>query len=180
MTALKTLGIGAVGIAALVGGAAPAAAQYPYGYSQPGNVIGQVINSVLNPYGNRYSQPYARPYAQPYGYGTGYMNPQLAAQQCSTAVQQRIAYQYRGGYSGYGYANNAYSSARVLGITRIEPRSSTVTRVRGTATSGTNYGPYGVGAYGAAGYGYASAPDLTFRCDIDYRGYVRDIDIDRR
>jgi hypothetical protein len=31
--------------------------------------------------------------------------------------------------------------------------------------------------------GYAQAPalaDLTFRCDVDYRGYIRDVDIDRR
>jgi hypothetical protein len=40
------------------------------------------------------------------------------------------------------------------------------------------YGAYGVGAYGALGYAYQ--PDLRFRCDVDYRGYVRDVDIDRR
>ena len=46
------------------------------------------------------------------------------------------------------------------------------------ANSGSGYGPYGAGAYGAYGYGYQ--PDLTFKCDVDYRGYVRDIDIMRR
>jgi hypothetical protein len=40
------------------------------------------------------------------------------------------------------------------------------------------YGPYGVGAYGALGY--ASQPDLSFSCTVDYRGYVRDVDINRR
>jgi len=39
------------------------------------------------------------------------------------------------------------------------------------------YGAYGVGAYGALGYGQ---PDLSFKCDVDYRGYVRDVDINRR
>jgi len=74
---------------------------------------------------------------------------------------------------------NTMSSGRVLAVTQVVPRGSTV-RVRGLATSGrsTGYGPYGVGAYGALGY--ASQPDLSFKCDVDYRGYVRDIDINRR
>jgi hypothetical protein len=56
--------------------------------------------------------------------------------------------------------------------------------VRGLASSGryayNGYGPYGVGAYGALGYGYANAADLSFKCDVDFRGYVRDVDIYRR
>jgi hypothetical protein len=43
-----------------------------------------------------------------------------------------------------------------------------------------NYGPYGYGAYGVLGYSYANASDLQWRCDVDYRGYVRDVDIRRR
>ena len=175
MKAVTKLMTGAAGVAALVGMAAPAAAQYPgYGYggynSNPANVIGQVINQVLNPYGG-----------QRYAYG---VNPQVAVQQCSAAVQQRLQSQYRpagyGGYSPYAY-NNAYSQARVLGISRVEQRSSSTMRVRGYATSGRMYGnPYGgYGGYG--GYAQAQAPaDLIFRCDVDYRGYIRDIDIDRR
>ena len=170
MKAIKTIAIGAVGTVALVGAAAPASAQYPgYGYghnTNPVNVIGQVLQSVINPYqGNRYA------------YG---MNPQMAAQRCTAAVQQRLQYSNRG--YGYGY-NNAYSQARVLNVTRVEPRSRTTTRIRGLATSGMNYGnygQYGYGAYGAVGYGYAAPADLEFKCDVDYRGYVRDIDIDRR
>ena len=57
-------------------------------------------------------------------------------------------------------------------------------RVRGLASSGryayNSYGPYGVGAYGGLGYGYANQADLSFRCDVDYRGYVRNVDINRR
>ena len=104
---------------------------------------------------------------------------QLAAQRCSAAVQNRL--NSRGGLTGIlGAVLGAQSSGgRVLQVTQVNPRRSTV-RVRGLASSGANYGygPYGVGAYGAAGYGYA--PDLSFRCDVDYRGYVRNIDIDRR
>lgn len=174
MTAVKKLAIGAVGVAALVGVSAPAAAQYPGypgygGYNQPANVIGQVLQTVLNPYGNR----------QAYG-----INPQMATQQCAAAVQQRLARSYSSPYAyGYGYNGYAPSQARVMQVTRLEQRSSTTMRVRGTATSGrvqNAYGPYGAGAYGSVGYAYAQPADLTFKCDVDYRGRIRDIDINRR
>lgn len=178
MKAVKTLAISAAGLAVLVGGAAPAAAQYfpgyggnPYGYGQYGyqpNVIGQVLQQILNPYGQ-------------FGYQRG-VHPQTAVQRCTAAVQQRLQMQYRAGYSPYGYSqygySNPYSNARILGITRVDQRSSTTLRVRGVATSGMAYG-YGYGSPYA--YGAAAAPaDLSFRCDVDYRGYVRNISIDRR
>jgi hypothetical protein len=56
----------------------------------------------------------------------------------------------------------------VLSITRVSPNNGYV-RVRGLASSGRT-------AYGY-GYGY---PDLSFKCDVDYRGYVRNVDINRR
>jgi hypothetical protein len=171
MKAVKTIAIGAAGLVALVGASAPAAAQYypGYPYGGGGNVIGQVLNSVLNPYGS-YGQ-----YVYGYGYG---MNQQMAVQQCTAAVQQRLNYRGYGSYGAYS-PYNAYSNARVLGITRVDQRSSTTLRVRGYATSGMNYGGYPYGGYGGYG-GYNSPADLTFKCDVDYRGYVRDIDIDRR
>ena len=192
MKAVSRILTGTVGIAALVGMAAPAAAQYYPGYNSGQNVVGQVLNSIINPYGQ-----------QQYG-----MNPQMAASQCTAAVQARLAQRYSarynqygspyGGYGGYnGYNTNAYSNARVLGISRVEPRSNTTTRVRGYATSGMQaaYSPYGgyqggyqapYGGYGSpyggayGGYNQAANADLTFKCDVDYRGYVRDIDIERR
>ena len=165
-----TFAIGAAGAAMLVG-AAPAAAQYYPGYptNNPGTVIGQVLNQVLNPYANQYRQ----------GYG---MNSQAAVQRCTAAVQQRLSMQYRAGYGGYSpYSYNTATNARVLGITRIEQRRSTL-RVRGVASSGRMYGGYGYGGYGNPYGGYAQtqqSPDLIFRCDVDFRGYIRDIDIDR-
>ena len=120
--------------------------------------------------------------AQYYGYGGYGVNTGYAAQQCTAAVQSRL-YNRTGisGVLGALLGANTYSSARVLNVTQVVPRGSTI-RVRGFATSGryayNGYGPYGVGAYGALGYSYQ--PDLSFRCDVDYRGFIRDVDIDRR
>ena len=124
----------------------------------------------------------AQYYAQPYGYSQyGYGNnvSQMAAQRCVAAVQSRLS-QPRGLNGILGAVLGARTSGgRVLSVTQINPRRSTVS-VRGLASSGANYGygQYGYGAYGASGYGYQ--PDLSFRCSVDYRGYIRDVDINRR
>jgi hypothetical protein len=168
MMAITKIMAGGVMAAALMS-AAPAAAQaYPgYGYGYPGygygngGIVGQVLNQVLGGgyggYGN-------------YGYGN---NSQVAVNQCAAAVQQRLS----GGYSGYGYNggyNNgyAYGRGRVLGISRVEPRSNGGLTVRGVATSG-QYAGYGYG------YGGQGQVDLTWKCKTDYRGFISDIDIDR-
>ena len=149
----KFLAAGAAIVA--VASAAPAAAQYypGYGYGNPygGNVIGQVLNGVL---GN--------------GYGNYGANSQVAVNQCAAAVQQRL----NGGYGYNGYGNNSYgysNGARVLGISRVEPRSNGELLVRGVANSGRY-------AYGYNGQGQI---DLTWKCKVDYRGFIRDIDINR-
>jgi hypothetical protein len=80
-----------------------------------------------------------------------------AASQCAAAVDNRLA------------------DGHVVAVTDTD-RGFGVIRVRGVASSG--YGPYGVGAYGALAYG--DVADLSFSCDIDYRGFIRDVDIDRR
>ena len=152
---------GAAGLAT-VAAAAPAAAQYyPYGYG-------------YNGYGyNGYS-----------AYGAYGVNSNVAAQQCTAAVQNRL-------YNRTSIASILGSlvglptnvSGRVVSITSSTPTRSGM-RIRGLASSGryayNNYGPYGYGAYGALGYGYTASADLSFRCDVDYRGYVRDVDINRR
>ena len=187
MKAVMKILAGGVGFAALAS-AAPAAAQYYPGYGYPstgGNVIGQVLNQVLG--GNQY------------GYG---VNSQAAVQRCAAAVEQRINQRYRtaynpygGGYSGYGgyggYGANAYAGGggRVLGVSSVERRSNNGLRVRGVATANAyagGYSPYGgYGGYGQGGYGgyggYApqQTAELSFKCNIDYRGYITDIDLDR-
>lgn len=115
----------------------------------------------------------------PYAYGYRANASNMAVQRCSAAVQARLN-QPRGlvGILGAALGARAYGG-RVLSVTQIDPNRRSV-RVRGLASSGANYGygPYGYGAYGAVGYAYR--PDLRFKCDVDYRGYIRDVDIVRR
>lgn len=120
---------------------------------------------------------YGAPYGNAYGYNRNMTN--IAAQQCSSAVQQRLS--YRTGSTGIlgAILGAGPSYGRVLSVTSVTPRRGTV-RVSGLATSGRAYAysPYGYGAYGATGYNYR--PDLRFNCSVDYNGYVRDVDINRR
>jgi hypothetical protein len=147
---------GAAGLASV---AAPAAAQYyPYGYS------------------NSYSR---------YGYNNyAYGNSNVAAQQCSAAVQNRLSNRTSlAGIIGSLVGIPTGSYGRIVSITSTTPTRNG-RRIRGLASSGrmayNGYGPYGVGAYGALGYNAYGGADLSFRCDVDYRGYVRDVDINRR
>jgi hypothetical protein len=152
---------GAAGFAAIAA-AAPASAQYyPYGYSS------------YSPYS--YSQ---------YGYSTYGVNPTVAAQQCTAAVQSRLYNRTTlASILGSLVGIPTTSYGRVLNVTSETPTRSGM-RVHGLASSGryayNSYGPYGVGAYGALAYGANSAADLSWKCDVDYRGYVRNVDINRR
>ena len=163
MFSVKKILAAGVGLAALAGIATPAAAQYYY--SQP----------YASPYARSYASPYGSPYGNAYGYNNA--SAQIAAQRCSAAVQQRLG--TRTGVSGIlGAVLGARTvGGRVLQVTQVNPNRSSI-RVRGLASSGTNMGQYGYGAYGA--YGMAYQPDLSFKCDVDYRGYIRDVDINRR
>ena len=182
---------GAAGLAAAVGVATPAAAQYypQPGYGYPGNnqggVLGQIVNQVFGygqyPYGN-------------YGYNQGYGNQRYAIDQCARAVEARLnrggygnwGYQgwngYNGGYDnnryGGGYNNNRYGGGRVLGITRVE-RKSYGLKVWGVASSGYN-GYEGYNRRGYGNYGYDAGADLRWDCELNRSGRVREIDINRR
>ncbi len=190
----KTLAL----VMAIGGLAAPAAAQYypppqpypqpypqtyppgypqqQYGYNNNQGGIGQIIDQLL---GNRYN-----------------VNDRGAVSRCaSAAVQQAQArytpYGYNQGYNGQGYNqgypgqgyNQGYAynqrgqGIRVTAITSVERRSNGL-RVRGLLDTGRGgYGNQGYGqGYGAQGY---AAGDLTFRCNVDYRGYVSNVRIER-
>jgi len=169
MKAVMKILAGGIGLVALAG-AAPAAAQYYPGYGG-GDVVGQVLGQILG--ANRYG-----------GYG---VNERALIDRCAVAVQQRIDQRYGAarynpygyGQYGYGYNQYGYGQARVLGITRVDRRSSGL-RVRGVATAGLNSG-YGASPYGyGSQYGYAQPQaELAFRCNVDYRGRITNIDIDR-
>jgi len=198
MSATMKILTGAAGLAAAVGLATPASAQYypqpgypQQGYPQQGypgygnnNPVGQIVGQILGygryPYGN-------------YGYNQ-YANQSAAVDQCARAVEQRLN-GYRGGYYGYGnvpygggYGNQGYGNqygydqryagGRVQGITRVE-RKNYGLKVWGVATSGyRGYQGYGNNRYGT--YGYGAGADLSFDCEVRYDGRIRDIDIKRR
>ena len=191
-----------VAAAAIGGLAAPAAAQYPAPYQQPypqpyaqpyaqpygqyqqgygQNPIQQIVDQLL---GNRYN-----------------VTDRTAVQQCATAAMAQASAQYRrpgygNGYNQYGngydqygrpivqpYAqqNNAYG-ARVTAITNVQ-RNRNGLRVSGIIDSGRFAGMRNSqGYYGQQGYnsGMVSANtmrsgDLTFRCNVDYRGAVTEL-----
>lgn len=93
---------------------------------------------------------------------------QLAAQQCSAAVEAELKTRDYGAVSAPG-------TAGVVTVTRADAEKRFV-RVRGTATSGV---PAIVGAVGTLAATQAPPADLTFKCRIDYRGRVLELDIDR-
>lgn len=174
---------GAAGLAAFA--AVPAAAQYyPSGtYSPYANGY-----SSYNPYSNGYNaygynQTYGNGYNSYNGYNAYAMNTN-ATQQCTAAVQNRLYSRTSlGQILGSLVGLPTTSAGRVVAITDQRPTRMGM-RIRGIASSGryayNNYSPYGVGAYGALGYGTNAAADLSFRCDVDSRGYVRNVDIRRR
>ena len=133
MKAISKVLAGGVAIAALAS-AAPAAAQYYPGYGYPGYGYGG------NPSARCQSGAWRRLW-QLWGQQPGAVN------QCAAAVQQRLNGGY--GYGPYGYNSEAMAAARVLGISRVEPRSNGGLTVRGVASSG-RYSGYTYGSPGAS------------------------------
>ena len=144
-------------------------AQPSYGYGQPGynqgyaqNPVSQIINGLL---GNRYS-----------------VTDRQAVSQCASAAMTQAAAQYGNGYNngyGQGYGQRGYgqgynhSAMRVTSITDVQRRNNGL-RVTGLMSSGANYR----GQYGNPNGNYAMG-DVSFRCNVDYRGAVTNIRIGR-
>jgi len=168
------------------------AQQYPPGYGYPGqqgygtNVVQQVIDQLL---GNRYN-----------------VTDRSAVSRCASAALMQAERQYRPrGYNPYGqqygqqphgqpygqpgaqpYGHNPYPQMRVTAITEVQRRPSGL-RVRGLIDSGMFYGvqanPYANQGYAHPHPGadprYARTGDLSFRCNVDYRGAVSSVRIAR-
>ena len=136
--------------------------------------------AAASPANAQYYPSYGAPYGNAYGY-YDHANTNAAAQRCAAAVQQRLSVRGNRGILGTLLGVNTATNARVLSITQVNPRRNSVA-VRGVASSGRlAYNPYGVGAYGMLGSNYAQpVADLNFRCTVDYQGFIRDIDINRR
>ena len=146
--------------------------QQAYGYQQQGYAqggIGGIIDQLL---GNRYN-----------------VSDRQAVSRCASAAMTQASAQYRGYNQGYGnngynnggynngYANNGYANAmRVTSITKVERRSNGL-RVSGLMSSGYG-GQYGQNAY-QQGYQNRAYGDVSFRCNVDYRGAVTNIRIGR-
>lgn len=192
---------------AAIATAAPAVAQYPGQVPQP--APGQPGYGYYPPQQNYqpgYGQPgYGQPgYGQP-GYGYGYnqqdsigavigqllgnrynVTDRTAIQQCASAAMSQANAQYRPQPYGnaYGYNNNGYNQGyypaqnlRVTAITNVERRNNGL-RVSGLLDSRGVYRPNGQ-AYGYQNNGYAATGDLSFRCNVDYRGAVTNVRVRR-
>jgi hypothetical protein len=188
--------------AAVVGGvAAPAAAQYPYPAQVPQPAPGQ-------PGYGYYPQQQGYPqqgYQQGYGYSNDPMGQIIGqllgnrynvtdrtkVQQCASAAVAQASAQYRpqNAYgqpygNAHGYNNHRYDQAypasmmRVTAITNVERRSNSSLRVSGLLDSRAGYPPHGQ-AYGYQNNGYAATGDLSFRCNVDYRGAVTNVRVRR-
>ena len=204
MTNMSKILIGSAGLTAALAIASPAIAQQPYPYGNQNGVVGAIINSVTGGGYGQYPQGNYG-YSRVDERGAVSMCAAAAEQRISSNYRGQPGYGYTNGngYNGYqqGYANGTNGhGARVLGITNVERRNNGV-RVSGTIDSGryasrASYGApaygaqaygaqaYGVQAYGAPGYpnqGYGNRAyngvhaDLTFRCNVDYRGAVTNL-----
>jgi len=146
----------------------PYAGQPGYGYGQQGysaynqgyaqDPVSQIVNSLL---GNRYN-----------------VTDRQAVSQCASAAMTQAQAQYGNRYS-QGYGNNGYNrgynnSMRVTSITDVQRRNNGL-RVSGLMSSGYT-GQYGY--QNRNGQAYA-AGDVSFRCNVDYRGQVTNVRIGR-
>ena len=150
--------------------------QQPYGQQAYGtDPMSQIIGQLL---GNRYN-----------------VSDRTKVQQCASAAMAQANAQYRpqNGYgqppygNAYGYNNNrgygqGYNQGygahmRVTAITNVERRNNGL-RVSGLLDSRAGYPPHGQ-AYGYQNNGYAATGDLSFRCNVDYRGAVTNLRVRR-
>jgi hypothetical protein len=124
-------------------------AGYNQGYAQ--DPVSQVINSLL---GNRYN-----------------VTDRQAVAQCASAAMTQAQAQYGSRYNQRYGNNRGYNAMRVTSITDVQRRNNGL-RVSGLMSSGY------AGQYGYQNRAYAQG-DVSFRCNVDYRGQVTNVRIGR-
>jgi hypothetical protein len=130
--------------------------QYGYNQGYAQNPVGQIIDQLL---GNRYN-----------------VTDRQAVSRCASAAMVQAQGQYGGDSrygQQYGQGYNRYGQLRVTSITDVQRRNNGL-RVTGLMSSGANYR----GQYGNPNGNYAMG-DVSFRCNVDYRGAVTNIRIGR-
>ena len=161
MRMIKTMLAGAAGVAALAA-AAPASAQYYQSYG--------------------YSQPYALRAA--YGYSAYGVNTAMAQQQCTAAVQSRLYNRTSMGSILGGLVGIPQNQGRVVGITSIH--RVVMARSGCAASPAVAAMPIIATAPTASVLTVRLATIMPLRptcrssCDVDARGYVRNVNINRR
>ena len=159
-----------------------------------GSAAGPVVAQYQQTYPQPYPQPYPEPAPQPgypypdQNYGTQgtvgaiidslignryNVSDRQAIRQCAFAAVQRAQ---NGGYpGGYPQAYPGYNNnVRVTAITDVQRRSNGV-RVRGILGNGRVYNqPYDP-RYANGGGDRWRGGGFGFRCDVDYRGNVRNV-----
>lgn len=146
---MKALAFAITAAAAAGGFSAPAAAAV----QDQGDVQAQrIIGGVIDTLiGNRYN-----------------VNDRQAIRRCGVAAVRRAEDRYRGDFHSLPVAYPGYRGhVRVSDITDVQRRLRVV-RVKGLLTT-ARYG-YGRGQRHA---------DLSFRCDVDYRGNIADLRVER-
>ena len=201
MKALTKMLTGAAGLAAVVGFAAPAAAQYFPGYGNYGygngygynngysnggtGVVGAIVNSIFGygryPYGN-------------YGYGqTNYYNyngQSQAVDLCARAAENRMnggyggyngGYGYNGSYNGYNSGYGGYNGGygRYNGGYGYNGNNGGYGQGRVVGISRVDRKNYGWHVYGVASTLPNNAPNLRIDCKVNDGGYVREVEVHR-
>jgi hypothetical protein len=167
-----------------------------YGAPQGQNVIGQMIGQLL---GNRYAasdryavercataavaQANAQFPDNRYGRAYGYQDRRDDDDDRNDQYRDDRDERYDNPNRGYNRAR----MMRVTAITEVQRRQGGL-RVSGLLDSRGGYRPYGQQPYGNAygyqgqgyqGQGYAAQGDLSFRCNVDYRGTVTNVRVRR-
>ncbi|MBW0144367.1 hypothetical protein [Sphingomicrobium clamense] len=135
------------------------------------NEINRRVNARYDRYDRRYDSRYDRRYDRRYDDRYDRRYDRRYGDRYERVPDRYRTDPYVRNYGSFG------GQARIAGITDVK-RKGWGTQVKGVAMSGryaTNYN-----RYDRRGYGYGQRPDIKWNCEIDRRGYIRDIDIKRR